>query len=326
MKGTVAVAAVFGAQNRSPLASPNSAFDAKGLPTRLLGNTGVRLPLIGLGTGSRFCGISDEDQALEILTQALDNGLYYWDTAHSYRRGEVISEERLGKIVKERRKEIFLATKVDGFDPEGVKRQVEESLQRLQTDHVDLLQAHSLKSLEDVKALGEKGGVLDLLKRLREQGITRHIGFTGHTSAQVMKNAAEQYDFETMLIALNQFGGFDSPVPPPEKRQQFEQQAVPAAARKGLGVVVMKVVRPRETVQNLNAAQLIRYALSLADVTGAVIGIESLELLEQNLDTLRRFQPMNAAEVRRIRAVLSPFFRHKGLDWMDPGYQDGLWS
>ena len=108
MKGTVAVAAVFGAQNRSPLASPNSAFDAKGLPTRLLGNTGVRLPLIGLGTGSRFCGISDEDQALEILTQALDNGLYYWDTAHSYRRGEVISEERLGKIVKERRKEIFL--------------------------------------------------------------------------------------------------------------------------------------------------------------------------------------------------------------------------
>ena len=84
--------------------------------------------------------------------------------------------------------------------------------------------------------------------------------------------------------------------------------------------------RPRETVQNLNAAQLIRYALSLADVTGAVIGIESLELLEQNLDTLRRFQPMNAAEVRRIRAALSPFFRHKGLDWMDPDYQDGLWS
>ncbi len=326
VKGTVAAAAVFGARNRSPLAAQNSSFDAKGLPTRLLGNTGVRLPLIGLGTGSRFCGISDEDQALEILTQALDQGLYYWDTAHSYRKGDVISEERLGTIVKQRRKEIFLATKVDGHDPEGVKRQVEESLQRLQTDHVDLLQAHSLQSLEDVKALGEKGGVLDLLKRLRAQGITRHIGFTGHTSARVMKSAAEQYDFETMLIALNHFGGFDSPVPPPEKRQQFEQQAVPAAARKGLGVVVMKVIRPRETVHNLNAAELIRYALSLTDVSGAVIGIESLELLEQNLETLRHFQPMTAAEMQRIRTSLSPFFRHEGLDWMDPGYQDGLWS
>ena len=98
-------------------------------------------------------------------------------------------------------------------------------------------------------------------------------------------------------------------MPPPEKRQQFEQQAVPAAAGQGLGVVVMKVVRPRETIQNLNAAQLIRYALSLADVTGAVIGIESLELLEQNLgysETLPTHEGGRYAENSHLSFALFP--------------------
>lgn len=326
VKGTVGTATALATHHQLPLASQNSSFDAKGLPTRVLGNTGVKLPLIGLGTGSRFCSIADEDQALEILTHALNQGLYYWDTAHSYRNGNVISEERLGKIAKERRSEIFLATKVDGYNPEEVKKQIEVSLQRLQTDYVDLIQAHSLKSLEDVDALGKKGGVLDLLRQMREEGITHHIGFTGHTSARVMQNTAEQYDFETMLIALNHFGGFDRPVPTPKNRQPFEQQSVPAAAKKGLGVIVMKVIRPRETVPNLDAAELIRYALSLKNVTSAVIGIESLKLLKQNLRHLKHFQPMNALELQKIRTSLRPFLNHDNLDWMDPDYKDGLWS
>ena len=319
-------ATALATHHQLPLASPNSSFDAKGLPTRALGNTSARLPLIGLGTGSRFCSIANEDQALEILTHALDTGLYYWDTAHSYRNGNIISEERLGKIAKERRSEIFLATKVDGYNPEEVKKQIEISLQRLQTDYIDLIQVHSLKSLENVDALGKKGGGLDLLRQMREEGITRHIGFTGHTSAQVMQNTAEQYDFETMLIALNHFGGFDLPVPTPDNRQPFEQQSVPAAAQKGLGVIVMKVIRPRETVPNLDAAALIRYALSLKNVTSAVIGIESLKLLKQNLHHLKNFQPMNALELKKISTSLRPFFRHDNLDWMDPNYKDGLWG
>ena len=85
-------------------------FDPKGLPTRILGKTGVEIPLIALGLGSRFCSVSNEDDALNILTYALDNGLYYWDTAHIYTNGSIISEERLGKIIKHRRGEIFIST------------------------------------------------------------------------------------------------------------------------------------------------------------------------------------------------------------------------
>jgi len=90
--------------------------------------------------------------------------------------------------------------------------------------------------------------------------------------------------------------------------------------------MVMKVIRPRETVPDLDAAELIRYALSLKNVTSAVIGIESLKLLKQNLDHLKHFQSMNALELQKIRASLRSFFNHDNLDWMDPDYKDGLWS
>ena len=172
----------FGCKLSPPLTYP--IFDSKGIPTRILGKTGIQVPIIGIGTGSRFCSVYDEDKALGILTYALDHGLYYWDTAHDYQNDKVISEERVGKILKARRKEVFLATKVSARKADEAKQQIEESLKRLQTDYIDVLQIHSIKSVKDAKEVVKRGGVLDVVQSLKEQGVAKFIGFTGHSSAE----------------------------------------------------------------------------------------------------------------------------------------------
>jgi aryl-alcohol dehydrogenase-like predicted oxidoreductase len=297
-----------------------SVFDAKGLPTRILGQTGIKVPLIGVGTGSRFCAVKEEDKALQMLTYALDHGLYYWDTAHSYGNDEVTSEKRLGKIVKHRRREIFLATKVEAREPDEAKRYIEESLSRLQTGYVDLLQIHSVESVEDVEIITKKGGLLDVVREMREQGIARHIGFTGHRSAEAMAMAARNCDFDTMLIALNHYR---EEVENDEK-QDFENKAVPVAAQKGLGVIAMKVIRPRETVKSVTPDELVRYALSLKNVNAAVISVDDLKFVKANIAILQDFKPLDKKKMDKIRMALAPFYRHEGLEWMQPHYHDGL--
>ncbi len=199
-----------------------SAYDAKNVPTVILGNTGVRIPRLIMGLGSRFMAV-DEEKGLEILETGLKNGLYYWDTAASYGSPQQWSEERIGKILKGVRERVFLSSKVEDRNADDAKRTVETSLKRLQTDYIDLYQIHSVTNEDEVRRFGDKDGVLPVLKKYQEEGIIRHIGFTGHTSASAMKLAAELYDFDTMLIALNhQEGG----------KQPFEEQPVPFAAKK----------------------------------------------------------------------------------------------
>lgn len=288
-------------------------FESKGLPSAVLGKTGVKIPRLILGAGSRFMA-TDEEKSLEILEYALNNGLYYWDTANTYTRGDLYSETRLGKILKSRRKEVFLATKVAERTADKAKQAIENSLQRLQTDYVDLYQIHSVTNEDEVRQFGAKDGVLPVLKKYQEQGVIRYIGFTGHTSASAMKLAAELYDFDTMLIALNH----------QEKgKQPFEEQAVPFAASKGMGVLGMKLIRPQETVEGLDPKELIAYALTLPDITSAVIGIDSLEVLKTNIELLKTFKPLSPERMKELHGMLQPFYNNKKLPWMKPEYIDG---
>ncbi|MFC2116728.1 aldo/keto reductase [Bacteroidota bacterium] len=293
----------------------SSPYDPKDLPTRALGSTGVKVPILGFGCGSRWMAVEDDDKALEILEHAFNNGMYYWDTAAVYGNDKISSEERVGKLLKSKRKEVFLVTKLGDRGGEEAKASIERSLKRLQTDHIDLLHCHSLLSVEEAEQLGEKGMVLEVLHNYRDQGIVKHIGFTGHTDAEAMKRAAELYDFEVMMIALNHHVVTDP--------QQFEEHAVPYAANKGMGVVAMKVIRPRETVEGLPAEKLIRYALSADHFSLANIGHDSMEVLEANLAIARNFEPLSAEEMNDIQVALTPFFRHENVAWMDPSYIDG---
>ena len=274
-------------------------FDPKGLPTRVLGRTGVRVPLIGLGCGSRFCRIKDPDESVRLLNEALDSGFYYWDTAHDYTWGGVVSEERLGLVLKTRRKEVFLASKVGPRDVEKAKRHLEESLRRLRTDYLDLYQIHLVRSRKDVDEIGKSGGLVEWLHRLKEEGVTRFIGFTGHLSAEAMLAALERFALDTVLVALDHYRGGKEP---------FEEKLVPAAVERGLGVSVMKIIRPREKVRDIPAEKLIRYALSIPGVAAAVIGIDSVEILRKNVQLLKRFKPLTGEEFRSLRMSMLPFF------------------
>ena len=295
----------------------DSPYNAYGLPTMQLGKTGVELPRIAIGCGSRWCSIANEEEALNMMTYALDNGMYYWDTAHQYENKDLgfASEERLGKLLKTRRKEVFLATKVDAREPDEAKKMIEDSLNRLQTDRLDLLQIHSILSMEDVDKLGQTGGVVDIVRQMKEEGITRFIGFTGHTSAEAMKAMAERFGLDNMLIALNHHQ---------QGKQAFEEQAVPTARKHGLGVMVMKVIRPREKVKSLAVKDLVRYALSLQQADGAVIGMDSIEVVKANIALLKDFSPMSAPEMEQMEMALAPFYRSPDIQWMQPGYRDGL--
>ena len=293
---------------------PASGFDAKGLPTAVLGRTGVAVPRIGIGLGSRFCAVEDEDKALGILETALDRGFFYWDTAYSYTNKTIVSEERIGRVMAQRRDEVFLATKFEERSYDGVMRQLDESLKRLRTDHLDLYQVHLVASMADLDTLGRPGGALDALRKIKDQKIARFIGFSGHGDAAAMAEAARRHDFDTMLIALNHYE---------ERRGDLEGGAIPAAAARKMGIMIIKSVRPRETVPGLAAADLIRYALSLPLVHSAVVGTDSVDVVDKNAALLRDFRPLSPEEMSRLTVKLEPFFAGAGLPWMRPGYRDG---
>jgi len=310
--GSLASEKAFGGRAGIPGAA---AYDSKGLPTRALGKTGVSVPIIGFGSGSRFCRILEPEKSVEVLNYALDHGLYHWDTAHDYVFESVNSEERLGLVLKDRRREVFLSTKVGERTYDGAMRHLEESLKRLRTDRLDIYQIHSVDSMEVVDAVGAKGGALEALHKLKDQKVTRFIGFTGHASAEVMTAMVNRHDFDTMLIALNHYA---------EHTGDMEEGAIPAAAAKGLGVMVIKVIRPRETIEGIVPEDLIRYALTLEHVSSAVIGHDSLDVLKENIALLKEFKTMSAAEMEAMSARLGPFFWGDRLPWMQPGYKDGI--
>jgi len=299
--------------------SPKTNYDAKGLLTAVLGKTGVRIPRIACGLGSRFCSIEKTDDAIALLNFALDNGLYYWDTAFSYENSKLgfTSEERMGEVVKTRRDQLFLSTKVESRDPDEAKRQIETSLKRLKTDHLDMLKIHDIQTPSDVEALGARGKIIDILLSLKEQGVTRFIGFSGHSEAAAMKLMAEKGIFDSMLMAMNHYGG---------NKEQRQEQVIPAAKAQGMGVMLMKVVRPRETVKELDPKDLIRYALSLKGPDGIILGMDSLDVVKSNIEILRNFKPMEETRMKEIALQLTPFYNHQNLPWMKSGYHDGNWA
>jgi predicted aldo/keto reductase-like oxidoreductase len=302
------------------LLSSCSQYKPKGLATAILGKTGVEIPRIALGLGSRWCAVGDEEKALEILTYALDKGLYYWDTAAIYENKEngAVSEERIGKILKDRRKEVFISTKIMDRDPEVIMQHIERSLKRLQIDQLDMLKVHSVQGGDKLEELKGEGKAIEIVHRMKEEGLTKYIGFSGHSEAAALKYMAENYEFDSMLFALNHYNANNN-----EKRQEM---AIPAANAKGMGVMLMKVIRPIENDNSLDPTDMIRYALSIDGVSGTVLGTDSKEVVDANVALLKDFKSMSKDEMDKLTARLTPFFNHQGTPWMEPGYCDGNWA
>ena len=267
---------------------------------------------IGFGSGTRFCSIENEDAAQALLERAFALGINYFDTAGSYtRRGiERLSEKRLGEFAKKRRKEIFLATKIDPRDRDGALRSVETSLKFLQTDYVDLIQIHSLSNLDDLERIGSATGVLAAIRELKEQKVARFIGITGHNDGAAMAEALRRYDFDTVLMSLN---AAQSANPIAQRKMApipaFEQSALPVALQKNMGVLSMKVMGQGMLVGSgagrASPAELLQFNLS-QPVASVIIGCEQLSPLEENIQAAMNFTPISDGAKQRLQEKVAP--------------------
>lgn len=266
------------------------------LPQRVLGRTGQKVSILAFGCGSRFLMYEEEDKALAALNHAIDLGISYLDTAYAYGDGK--SETRVGKVMATRRKNVFLATKIPDRSRDEFMKRLESSLKRLQVDHVDLVHIHSLGQAEDLSKLEAPNGALKGLLEAREQKIARFIGMTSHTNGEVMAQAIERHDLDCVQMALN-----------PTRNGRFEELALPAARKKNLGVIAMKVTGQEflwgtgEGKSGIDS--LLRYSLGLP-VTTAVVGMPRVEHIEQNVEIARTFKPLEPLELEKLQKDLGP--------------------
>jgi aryl-alcohol dehydrogenase-like predicted oxidoreductase len=303
---TTTAAVVLGAAEKA-LAAASSA-----LPKRRLGKTGELVSCIGFGSGTRFCTIENEDAAQALLERAFALGINYFDTAGSYtRRGiERLSEKRLGEFSRKRRKEIFLATKIDPRDRDGALRSVETSLKFLQTDYLDLIQIHSLSNLDDLDRIGNASGVLAAIRELKEQKAARFIGITGHNDGAAMAEALRRYDFDAVLMSLN---AAQSANPIAQRKMEpipaFESSALPVALQKNMGILSMKVMGQGMLVGTgagrASPAELLQFNLS-QPVASVIIGCEQPAPLEQNVQAAMNFTPSSESSKQKLQEKMAP--------------------
>lgn len=285
---------------------------ASSLPKRRLGKTGEMISCVGFGSGSRFCSIENEDAAQALLEKAFDFGINYFDTAGSYTRRPIerLSEKRLGEFSKRRRKEVFLASKIDPRDRDGALRSMETSLKFLQTDYVDLIQIHSLNNLDDLDRIGKPDGVLAAIQELKKQKVVRFIGITGHNDGAAMAEALRRHDFDTALMSLN---AAQSANPVAQRKMEpipaFEQSALPVALQKNMGILSMKVMGQGMLVGSGagrgSPAELLQFNLS-QPVASVIIGCEQLAPLEQNVQAALNFTPMSEGGKQKLQEKVAP--------------------
>jgi uncharacterized protein len=285
------------------LASTRSAGAASGrdaIPRRPLGKTGAMVSAIGLG-GYHLGGMPDADEAIRVVHAALDAGVDFFDNAWEYHDGH--SEEVVGRALAGRRDRAFVMTKVctHGRSADVAMTQLEDSLRRLQTDHLDLWQVHECVYDNDPERSYAPGGVIEALQRAKQQGKVRFVGFTGHKDPRIHLDMLQRgFAFDTVQMPLN---GFDS------RFRSFEQRVAPEVVRRGMAVIGMKSMgglgQPiRAGV--VRADEALRYAMSVPGVSVTVSGVDSMAVLEQNLRVARGLVPMTDVERQTFRDRIAP--------------------
>src|SRR5437867_5351297 len=234
-------------------------------PARQLGQTGVTLPLIGYGTAPVGKEEISREQAARCLNHAIDQGVTYLDTSPDYG-----SEPKVGAVMRRRRDEVFLATKVNRRSKQGVLAELRESLDRLQTDRVDLIQVHAVNAWADLEQTFASDGCLAALEEARAQGMTRFVGITGHARSEILAEALRRHPFDTVLVAL---GVPDRLVTRPETF------LLPTAVERGVGVIAMKVYGSGALADRGLA---LRYSLGLPGVSLAILGMKSVAEVDEN--------------------------------------------
>lgn len=272
----------------------------RSLPRRPLGNTGELVPLLGLGTASLGKGVAD-DEAAKILNRAIDLGVNYIDTAPEI-GGYGRAQKQIGRALRDRREDFFVTTKC--FEPKGsdARRLLEQNLTELRVDQLDLLYVHSLghDKMDPAVVFGEDGCYAMAMKA-KEEGLTRYVGLSGHNRPQRFMNALADFDFDVVMTAVN-FVDVHT--------YNFENTIWPFAHRRGIGLVAMKVFggingngHTPALMPRAYHDQALRYALSLEGCATAVIGISTMQELEENVKRARAFQPLTADEQEDLKSA-----------------------
>jgi predicted aldo/keto reductase-like oxidoreductase len=281
---------------RGPRSAPGGAASSSNeqVPKRDLGKTGARVSVLGVG-GYHLGSTEDQQEATELVARALDAGINFFDNCWDYHDG--VSEERLGTALRGKRDQAFLMTKVctHGRGKDVALQMLEQSLRRLQTDHFDLWQIHEVIYYNDPDLIFAPGGAAEALLAAKQQGKVRFVGFTGHKDPAIhLRMLAQNFPFDTVQMPLNAFDA---------SFRSFETHVLPEANKRGIGVLGMKSLGGSgEMVTNgaITAGEGLRYAMSLPVAT-TISGMESLGVLEQNLEVARGFQPMSPAEMQALR-------------------------
>lgn len=264
---------------------------------RPLGNTGEMVSMIGLG-GAHIGKQADERESIAIIRAALDAGINFLDNCWDYNEG--LSEIRMGKALRDGyRERAFLMTKIDGRDRETAAQQIDESLSRLQTDYLDLLQLHEVIWASDPARTFGPGGAIEAMLEAKQAGKARFLGFTGHKSPYIhlaMLQAADEHGvrWDAVQMPLNLMDAhYDS----------FEQRVLPVLHEKQIAPLAMKPLGGRLILESGTAtkAECLRYALSLP-VSVVITGCVSLDQLEETLAIARTFQLLSAAEREALLA------------------------
>ncbi len=270
------------------------------IPLRKFGKADVQISALGLG-GHHLGAAKDETAAIEIVRRAVDGGITFYDNCWEYNRGK--SEDWLGKGLRGSREKVFLMTKVctHGRDASLALQMLEQSLRRLQTDHLDLWQIHGVTFQNDPDQFIRPNGAAEALLKAKKQGKVRFLGFTGHKDPDLhLAMLKTGFPFDAVQMPLNPFdASFFS----------FEQKVLPELNRQGIAALGMKPIGGHgEPVQKgvFTAKELLRYAMSLPVAT-TISGVSEMPILEQNLEVAQNFTPLSAAEMQALRERAKPY-------------------
>jgi uncharacterized protein len=320
-------AAVFGSAALPDVAKgqtsslPFNSATTNAMPTRNLGKTGYKVGIFSLGGQASLEKPNNEAVAVPIIEKALDLGVNYVDTSSIYGGPERWSEQYVGKVMKHRRNDAFLATKTKERTRDGSMRMIEKSLKLLQTDHVDLWQLHDIGTMTDINEIFAKGGAMEALLEARDQKIVRYLGITGHYRPDALIEAIHRHPFDTILMAVNAAD---------PHHYSFSEQLLPLAVEKQMGIIGMKVpARGRilsswtpppieqqkhswegmsiqaTTGGTLDMRQAMYYSLSLP-VSTVIIGCDTVAQLEQNVQLAREFTPFNQQQLAALTEKAEP--------------------
>jgi predicted aldo/keto reductase-like oxidoreductase len=290
-------AAAYNLLEMTSMAEPTNSVKDGDMIYRTLGRTGVSISAIGLG-GYHIGSVESDDESIRIIRSAIDRGITFMDNSWDYHDGT--SEKRMGEALQDGyRQKVFLMTKFDGRTKNEAMKQIDESLKRMKTDHLDLLQIHEIIRLEDPDRVFADGGAIEALTEAKKSGKTRFVGFTGHKDPMVhmrmLEKAAEHaFHFDTVQMPLNVMDAHF---------RSFEKIVLPILVQKGIGVLGMKSMGSSVILESkaVKPIECLHYAMNLPTST-VITGIDSMKILDQAFEAAGTFKPMTKTEVAKILA------------------------